>query len=107
MVNLQKIKAQNSAFQIIPKDIFTQSARIFPKLMLKIINNNENEKMLTYIVGMLITKIASSYYTSCYSVGFSNLGPRVILFHFTYIYQSNTAHCILLHINDPVYFKKV
>ena len=48
MVNLQKLKAQNSAFQIIPKDIFTQSARIFPKLMLKIINNNENEKMLTY-----------------------------------------------------------
>ena len=38
---------------------------------------------------------------------FSNLGSRVILFHFTYIYQSNTAHCILLHINDPVYFKKI
>ena len=48
MVNLRKMKAQNHAFQIIPKDIFTQSARFFPKLMLKIINNNENEKMLTY-----------------------------------------------------------
>ena len=48
MVNLRKIKAQNRAFQIIPKDIFTQSARIFPKLMLTFINNNENEKMLTY-----------------------------------------------------------
>ena len=76
--------------------------------MLKIINDNENKKCLHILVEMLITKIASSCYTSCYSVGFSSLGLGLYysILHI-YIYQSNTAHCILLHINDPVYLKKV